>query len=136
MQEEESNIERKEKGESLSGGESSAEYIISKSEGESQLPDRAKKISPATDTKNPTVESANVERKERGEPLPGGESSAEYMASGSGEQEEEPKIKTETEKDTETMADKIKAGAKALKKKAEDPHKNLKTEYEEEKIKE
>jgi hypothetical protein len=36
MQEEESNIDRKEKGESLSGGESSAEYIISKSEGESQ----------------------------------------------------------------------------------------------------
>ena len=43
MQEEESNIERKEKGESLSGGESSAEYIISKSEGESQLSNRAKK---------------------------------------------------------------------------------------------
>src|SRR5215210_8253282 len=92
MQEEESNIERKEKGESLSGGESSAEYIVSKSEGESQLPDRAKKISPATDTKNPTVESANIERKERGESLPGGESSAEYMASRSGE-EEEPKIR-------------------------------------------
>jgi len=122
MQEEESNIERKEKGESLSGGESSAEYIISKSEGESQLPDRTKKISPATDTKNPTVESANVERKERGESLPGGESSAEYMASRSGEEEEEEelKIKTESEKDTDTMADKIKAGAKALKKKAED----------------
>jgi hypothetical protein len=137
MKEEESNIDRKEKGESLSGGESSAEYIISKSEGESQLPDRAKKISPATDTKNPTVESANVERKERGEPLPGGESSAEYMASRSGEEEEEePKIKTETEKETDTMADKIKAGAKALKKKAEDPHKNLRTEYEEGKLKE
>jgi hypothetical protein len=73
-------------------GESSAEYIISKSEGESQLPDRAKKISPATDTKNPTVESANIERKERGESLPGGESSAEYMASRSSE-EEEPKIR-------------------------------------------
>src|SRR5215216_5924106 len=110
MQEEESNIERKEKGESLSGGESSAEYIISKSEGESQLPDRTKKISPATETKNPTVESANVERKERGEYLPGGESSAEYMASRSGEEEEEElKIKTESEKDTDTMADKIKA---------------------------
>jgi len=134
MQEEESNIERKEKGESLSGGESSAEYIISKSEGESQLPDKAKKISAASDTKKPTVESANVERKERGEPLPGGESSAEYMASRSGE--EEPKIKTETENDAESMADKVKAGAKALKKKVEDPHKNLRTEYEGEKIKE
>jgi hypothetical protein len=126
MQEEESNIERKEKGESLSGGESSAEYIISKSEGESQLADRAKKISPSTDTKSPTVESANVERKERGESLPGGESSAEYMASQSGE--EESKTKTETEKHTETMADKIKAGAKALKNKAEDTSKNLRTE--------
>jgi hypothetical protein len=126
MQEEESNIERKEKGESLSGGESSAEYIISKSEGESQLPDRTKKISPATDTKNPTVESANVERKERGESLPGGESSAEYMASRSGEEEEEElKIKTESEKDTDTMADKIKAGAKALKEKAEDIPKKI-----------
>ena|SRR5215217_5188274 len=126
MQKEESNIERKEKGESLSGGESSAEYIISKSEGESQLPDRTKQISPATDTKNPTVESANVERKERGESLPGGESSAEYMASRSGEEEEEElKIKTESEKDTDTMADKIKAGAKALKKKAEDTPKKI-----------
>ncbi|MFL6490579.1 MAG: hypothetical protein ACJ70M_03670 [Nitrososphaera sp.] len=124
QEEEESNIERKEKGESLSGGESSAEYIISKSEGESQLPDRAKKISPATDTKNPTVESANIERKERGESLPGGESSAEYMASRSGE-EEEPKKKAESEKDTDTMADKIKAGAKALKKKAEDTPKKI-----------
>jgi hypothetical protein len=136
MQEEESNVERKEKGESLSGGESSAEYIISKSEGESKLPDRAKKISPSTDTKNPTIESANVERKEKGESLPGGESSAEYMASQTGVVEEELKTKTETEKDTETMADKIKAGAKALKKKAEDPHKNLRTEYEEGKLKE
>src|SRR5215210_2349338 len=134
MQEEESNIERKEKGESLSGGESSAEYIISKSEGESQLPDKAKKISAASDTKKPTEESANVERKKRGEPLPGGESSAEYMASRSGE-EEEPKIKTEAENDAERMTDKVKAGAKALKKKAEDPDKNLRTEYEEEKIK-
>jgi hypothetical protein len=99
--------------------------IISKSEGESQLPDRAKKISPATDTKNPTVESANIERKERGESLPGGESSAEYMASRSSEEEEELKIKTESEKDTDTMADKIKAGAKALKKKAEDTPKKI-----------
>jgi len=126
MQEEESNIERKEKGESLSGGESSAEYIISKAEGESQLPDRAKKISPSTDTKNPTVESANVERKERGESLSGGESSAEYMASLSGEKES--KTRTETEKDTETMTDKIKVGAKALKNKAEDTSKNLRIE--------
>jgi hypothetical protein len=71
MREEESNVERKEKGESLSGGESSAEYIISKSDGESQLPDKAKKISPTTNTKNPTIESANVERKERGDSLLG-----------------------------------------------------------------
>src|SRR5215217_7402529 len=107
-------------------GESSAEYIISKSEGESQLPDRTKKISLATDTKNPTVEPANVERKERGESLPEGESSAEYMASRSGEEEEEElKIKTESEKDTDTMADKIKAGAKTLKKKAEDTPKKI-----------
>ena len=63
----------------------------------------------------------------------GGESSAEYMASLSGEKES--KTKTETEKDTETMADKIKAGAKALKKKVQDPHKNLRTEYEEDKLK-
>jgi hypothetical protein len=40
------------------------------------------------------------------------------MASRSGEEEEEePKIKAESEKDTDTMADKIKAAAKALKKK-------------------
>jgi hypothetical protein len=32
----ESNPKRKDKGEGLSGGESSADYIISKSEGESQ----------------------------------------------------------------------------------------------------
>ncbi len=56
-------------------------------------------------------------------PCPG-ESSAEYMASRSGE-EEEPKIKAESEKDTDTMADKIKAGAKALKKKAEDTPKKI-----------
>ncbi len=135
MQEEESNVERKEKGDSLSGGESSAEYIISKSEGESQLPDKAKKISPATDTKNPTTESANVERKEKGESLPGGESSAEYIASQAGE-EEVVRTKTETDKDTDSMADKIKAGAKALKKKAQDPHSDLRTEYEEDKLKE
>jgi hypothetical protein len=81
---EESNEERKEKGESLSGGESSAEYIISKSEKGTQVPDSAKKISPTTDTKNPTIESRNVEIKERGESLPGGESSAEYMTSQAG----------------------------------------------------
>jgi hypothetical protein len=131
--EEESNIERKQKGESLSGGESSAEYIISKSEKESQLSDNTKKISPTTDTKNPTIESSNVERKERGESLPGGESSAEYMASKAGE---ESTKSNETEKTTESMGDKIMAGAKALKKKANDPDKNLRTEYDKEKLKE
>jgi hypothetical protein len=51
-EEEESNIERKEKGESLFGRESSAEYIISKSEGESQLPDKANAFARITyDTK-------------------------------------------------------------------------------------
>jgi hypothetical protein len=135
---EESNEERKEKGDSLSGGESSAEYIISKSEKGSQVPESAKKISPTTDTKNPTIESRNVEIKERGESLPGGESSAEYMASQAGEEGEEEawRRKGEAEKDTETMGDKIKAGAKALKKKAGDPDRDLKTEYEKEKIKE
>jgi hypothetical protein len=134
---EESNEERKEKGESLSGGESSAEYIISKSEKGTQVPDSAKKISPTTDTKNPTIESRNVEIKERGESLPGGESSAEYMTSQAGgeEEEEELRRKDETEKDTESMGDKIKAGAKALKKKAGDPDRDLRTEYEKEKVK-
>jgi hypothetical protein len=133
---EESNEERKEKGESLSGGESSAEYIISKSEKGTQVPDSAKKISPTTDTKNPTVESTNVEIKERGESLPGGESSAEYMTSqAGGGEEEEMRRKDETEKDTESMGDKIKAGAKALKKKAGDPERDLRTEYEKEKVK-
>jgi hypothetical protein len=133
---EESNEERKEKGESLSGGESSAEYIISKSEKGTQVPDSAKKISPTTDTKNPTVESTNVEIKERGESLPGGESSAEYMTSqAGGGEEEELRRKDETEKDTESMGDKIKAGAKALKKKAGDPERDLRTEYEKEKVK-
>jgi hypothetical protein len=133
---EESNEERKEKGESLSGGESSAEYIISKSEKGTQVPDSAKKISPTTDTKNPTVESTNVEIKERGDSLPGGESSAEYMTSqAGGGEEEELRRKDETEKDTESMGDKIKAGAKALKKKAGDPDRDLRTEYEKEKVK-
>ena len=81
-------------------------------------------------------EESNVERKEKDKSLSGGESSAEYMASQTGVVEEELKTKTETEKDTETMAEKIKAGAKVLKKKAEDPHKNLRTEYEEGKLKE
>jgi hypothetical protein len=133
---EESNEERKEKGESLSGGESSAEYIISKSEKGTQVPDSAKKISPTTDTKNPTVESTNVEIKERGDSLPGGESSAEYMTSqAGGGEEEELRRKDETEKDTESMGDKIKAGAKALKNKAGDPDRDLRTEYEKEKVK-
>ena len=133
---EESNEERKEKGESLSGGESSAEYIISKSEKGTQVPDSAKKISPTTDTKNPTIESRNVEIKERGESLPGGESSAEYMTSqAGGGEEQELRRKDETEKDTESMGDKIKAGAKALKKKAGDPDRDLRTEYEKEKVK-
>ena len=80
-------------------------------------------------------EESNIERKEKGESLSRGESSAEYLASQSGEEEEDGRIKTETEKDMETMADKIKAGAKALKKKVQDPHKNLRTEYEEDNLK-
>jgi hypothetical protein len=80
-------------------------------------------------------EESNVEKKEKGESLSGGESSAEYMAFHAGEEEGWRK-EDETEKDTEGMGDKIKTGAKALKKKAEDPDKNLKTEYEKEKLKE
>ena len=129
--EEESNIERKQKGESLSGGESSAEYIISKSEKESQLSDNTKKISPTTDTKNPTIESSNVERKRRVLAWRGIQS--EYMAFKAGE---ESTKSNETEKTTESMGDKIMAGAKALKKKAKDPDKNLRTEYDKEKLKE
>jgi hypothetical protein len=135
-EEKRSNEERKEKGEALSGGESSAEYIISKSEKESQLPNSTKKISPTTDTKSPTIESKNVERKERGESLPGAESSAEYMASRAGEKEETRTGEETEKKDTETMGDKIKAGAKALKKKAEDPSRSLETEFNKEKLKE
>ena len=71
MEQETSNQERKEKGEALSGGKSSAEYIISKSEKESQLPENTKKITPIPDTKNPTTESINEEIKERVESLPG-----------------------------------------------------------------
>ena len=133
MEQETSNEERKEKGEALSGGESSAEYIISKSEKESQLPDSTKKISPTTDTKNPTTESTNAEIKEKGESLPGGESSAEYMASRAGEREERRMTEAETQKDGETIGDKMKAGAKALKKKVEDPDRSIKSEYQKEK---
>ena len=131
MEQETSNEERKEKGEALSGGESSAEYIISKSEKESQLPENTKKISPITDTKNPTTESINAGIKERGESLPGGESSAEYMASRAGE--EVQRTESEAEKDTETIGDKMKAGAKALKKKVQDPDRSMKNEYQKEK---
>lgn len=131
MEQETSNEERKEKGEALSGGESSAEYIISKSEKESQLPENTKKISPTTDTKNPTSESTNVGIKERGGALPGGESSAEYMASRAGE--EVQRTEAEAEKDTETIGDKMKAGAKALKKKVQDPDRSMKNEYQKEK---
>ena len=133
MEQETSNEERKEKGEALSGGESSAEYIISKSEKESQLPDSTKKISPTTDTKNPTTESTNVEIKEKGESLPGGESSAEYMASRAGQREERRMTEAETQKDEETIGDKMKAGAKALKKKVEDPDRKIQSEYQKEK---
>lgn len=131
MEQETSNEERKEEGEALSGGESSAEYIISKSEKESQLPENTKKISPITDTKNPTTESINAEIKEKGESLPGGESSAEYMASRAGE--EVQRTEAEAEKDTETIGDKMKAGAKALKKKVQDPDISMKNEYQKEK---
>ncbi len=131
MEQETSNEERKEKGEALSGGGSSAEYIISKSEKESQLPENTKKISPITDTKNPKAESINAGIKERGDSLPGGESSAEYMASRPGEEAE--RTYDETEKDTESIGDKMKAGAKALKKKVQDPDSSMKNEYEKEK---
>ena len=131
MEQETSNEERKEEGEALSGGESSAEYMISKSEKDSQLPENTKKISPVTDTKNPTTESINAEIKERGESLPGGESSAEYMASRAGEGVR--RTEAEAEKDTETIGDKMKAGAKALKKKVQDPDRSMKNEYQKEK---
>jgi hypothetical protein len=133
MDEETSNEERKEKGEALSGGESSAEYIISKSEKESQLPDSTKKISPTTGTKYPTTDSENAEMKERGEPLPGGESSADYVASRAGQQEE-LRTEADTEKSRETIGDKMKAGAKALKEKVQDPGKSIKDEYKESKL--
>lgn len=44
--------------------------------------------------------------------------------------------KSETERDLEDAGDKIKAGARALGKKAEDPDRDLGTEYEKEKFKE
>ena len=78
-------------------------------------------------------EESNIERKEKGESLSGGESSAEYIASHAGEEEGWRK-EGETEKGIEDMGDKIKAGAKALKKKVEDPDRSLKTEYEKEKV--
>jgi hypothetical protein len=74
----ESNPKRKDKGEGLSGGESSADYIISKSEGESQLSETTKSSQP--DEVNTTVES-NPKRKDKGEGLSGGESSADYIIS-------------------------------------------------------
>ena len=134
MGEEESNVERKEKGEALSGGESSAEYIISKSEGENQVPERTKKVSPTTDTIHPIKETTNVDKKDRGEALPGGESSAEYITSRAGEKKltEEPA----TEKEGDSITDKIKAGAKAMKDKAADRDKDIKAEYEQEKLRE
>jgi hypothetical protein len=55
------------------------------------------------------------------------------MASHAGEEEGWRK-EGETEKGIEDMGDKIKAGAKALKKKVEDPDRSLKTEYEKEKV--
>ncbi len=55
------------------------------------------------------------------------------MASKAGE---ESTKSNETEKTTESMGDKIMAGAKALKKKAKDPDKNLRTEYDKDKLKE
>lgn len=43
---------------------------------------------------------------------------------------------SEARRDAEDVADKIKAGAKALGKKVEDPDRDLGTEYEKEKLKE
>ena len=44
--------------------------------------------------------------------------------------------KSETEEDLEDAGDKIKAGAKAAANKIKNPHKDLGTEYEKEKVKE
>jgi hypothetical protein len=48
----------------------------------------------------------------------------------------EVRRKSETEKDLEDAGDKIKAGAKAVKNKIEDPDRDVGTEYEKEKLKE
>jgi hypothetical protein len=74
----ESNVKKKDKGEVLSGGESSADYLISKSEGETQLSETTKSSQP--DKVNTTTES-NVKKKDKGEVLSGGESSADYLIS-------------------------------------------------------
>ena len=76
-------------------------------------------------------ETSNEERKEEGEALSGGESSAEYMTSRAGE--EVQRTEAEAEKDTESIGDKMKAGAKALKKKVQDPDRSMKNEYQKEK---
>ena len=54
------------------------------------------------------------------------------MASGAGEAGQRTEV--ETEKDTETIGDKMKAGAKALKNKVQDPDRSIKNEYEKEKL--
>ena len=79
-------------------------------------------------------EESNVERKEKGEALSGGESSAEYMTSRAGEKKLTEEPATENEEDS--ITDKIKAGAKAIKDKATDRDKDIKTEYEQEKLRE
>ncbi|MDP9015533.1 MAG: hypothetical protein M3M87_02080, partial [Thermoproteota archaeon] len=63
--------------------------------------------------------------------LPGGESSADYMASRA--EEEVQRTEVEGEKDTETIGVKMKAGAKALKKKVQDPDRSINSEYQKEK---
>ena len=70
------NVIKKESGESLSGGESSADHIIAESEGISQL-SRSDKISPTSAYANPTE--LNEARKKKGEGLDGGESTADYL---------------------------------------------------------
>jgi hypothetical protein len=74
----ESNVKKKDKGEGLAGGETSADYMISESEGESQLSETTKSSRPAE--ANTTGES-NVKTKDKGEGLAGGETSADYMIS-------------------------------------------------------
>ena len=70
-----SNINKKEEGKPLAGGESSADYTIIKSDGDSQLSDKAR-ISATSPSTNPTP---NVVSKEKGESLSGGESSADNI---------------------------------------------------------